>query len=392
MKKHLIYQLTFLLLGFVSALSIYAQAPEKFIFQAEARDSKGKPITKATELSVKIIILQGSPNGDIVWEGNHEVTTDDYGLFTLVIGEGTSTYSFSAIDWDNYNQFLNVQVNDGEVWVDMGTTQFLSVPYALHANRADSVITFTELDPVYSTSQAANITAADITNLDNLSGVNSGDQDLSNVALKSNVLELDNTTAFTPDADYEPATKKYVDDNAGGGGATTYSIGNFAQGGIVFWVDETGQHGLVCAKQDQGGFMEWQLPGDQRVTMSYGNGPFSGETNTILILSALAEYHPVPIYAALACFTLQITENEKTYGDWYLPSSGELNLMYQNKAIIDATATANGGSAFSSLSSGYYWSSNEMDPFLAYCQSFVNGLIIAEVKQNLYNVRAVRRF
>ena len=58
----------------------------------------------------------------------------------------------------------------------------------------------------------------------NTSGSNTGDQDLSTLATKANVLELDNTGVFTPDADYEPATKKYVDDNGGGGTAagTTY--------------------------------------------------------------------------------------------------------------------------------------------------------------------------
>ncbi len=56
-------------------------------------------------------------------------------------------------------------------------------------------------------------TDSDATNLGNQSGANTGDQDLSGLALKSNVLELDNTTSFTPDADYEPATKKYVDDS-----------------------------------------------------------------------------------------------------------------------------------------------------------------------------------
>lgn len=60
------------------------------------------------------------------------------------------------------------------------------------------------------------MTVVERTNLSNQSGTNTGDQDLSGLALKSNVLELDNTDAFTPDADYEPATKKYVDDNAGG--------------------------------------------------------------------------------------------------------------------------------------------------------------------------------
>ena len=51
------------------------------------------------------------------------------------------------------------------------------------------------------------------TALDAVTNTNTGDQDLSTLALKTNVLELDNTAAFTPDADYEPATKKYVDDN-----------------------------------------------------------------------------------------------------------------------------------------------------------------------------------
>jgi hypothetical protein len=59
------------------------------------------------------------------------------------------------------------------------------------------------------------------TRLANTSGTNTGDQDLSSLALKSNVLELDNTTVFTPDSDYEPATKKYVDDNSGGSGDVT---------------------------------------------------------------------------------------------------------------------------------------------------------------------------
>jgi hypothetical protein len=63
------------------------------------------------------------------------------------------------------------------------------------------------------------ITGAGQAVLEAQSGTNTGDQDLSSLALKSNVLELDNTDVFTPDEDYEPATKKYVDDNSGGGGS-----------------------------------------------------------------------------------------------------------------------------------------------------------------------------
>jgi len=65
------------------------------------------------------------------------------------------------------------------------------------------------------------LTTAERTILSNTSGTNTGDQDLSALALKSNVLELDNTDIFTPTLDYHPSTKKYVDENAGGSPLTT---------------------------------------------------------------------------------------------------------------------------------------------------------------------------
>ena len=245
-----------------------------------------------------------------------------------------------------------------------------------------------ETDPTFTSSQAANIDATDITNLGNLSGVNTGDQDLSTLALKSNVLELDNTTAFTPDADYEPATKKYVDDNAGGG-SITYSVGDFAQGGIVFWVDETGQHGLVCAKVDQSTGVRWYA-GTYGVTRATGDGPFSGELNTSIIISSQVSIgDDGSDYAAQICNDLQVTEGGKTYGDWYLPSKEELNLMYQNKATINTTATANGGSGFASA---YYWSSTEDGSNYAWGQDFDDGYQDYDGKNGTYRVRAVRAF
>ena len=68
----------------------------------------------------------------------------------------------------------------------------------------------------------------DKTKLDGITGTNTGDQDLSALATKANVLELDNTVSFTPSADFHPATKKYVDDNAGGGPSGTTLSGTTA--------------------------------------------------------------------------------------------------------------------------------------------------------------------
>jgi hypothetical protein len=169
----------------------------------------------------------------------------------------------------------------------------------------------------------------------------------------------------------------------------TYKVGDFAQGGIVFWVDETGQHGLVCAKEDQSIGVRWYA-GTYGVTRATGDGPFSGELNTSIIISSQVSIGDDGAdYAAQICNDLQITESGKTYGDWYLPSKEELNLMYQNKATIDATAGANGGSSFASA---YYWSSTETSNGYAWGQLFDSGFQSSLSKLSTYYVRAIRAF
>jgi hypothetical protein len=174
----------------------------------------------------------------------------------------------------------------------------------------------------------------------------------------------------------------------GGSSSTTYSVGDFAQGGIVFWVDETGQHGLVCAKNDQSTGVRWYA-GTYTYTMARGDGPLSGEMNTAIIISNQGN-GDASTYAARNCNELQITEGGKTYGDWYLPSKEELNLMYQNKTTIDATARANGGSDF--FPNSWYWSSTESNNESAWLQLFATGNQLDGSKNFTYRVRAVRAF
>ncbi len=177
----------------------------------------------------------------------------------------------------------------------------------------------------------------------------------------------------------------------GGSSPTTYSVGDFAQGGIVFWVDETGQHGLICAKEDQNGgsTIRWYA-GSYGITRATGDGPFSGELNSSIIISSQVSIGDDGAdYAAQICKDLQITEGGKTYGDWYLPSKEELNLMYQNKVTIDATAVANGGSSFDN---DYYWSSTENSNNLAWLQTFLSGPQRNLNKSLTTSVRAIRAF
>ncbi|MDX8340364.1 hypothetical protein SLH46_14275 [Draconibacterium sp. IB214405] len=122
----------------------FAQAPEGIIYQAEARNSNGEILSNET-LEIKITILEGSANGSIVWEAAHDVVTNDYGMFVLVIGTGTnlSGNAFEDIHWESQSHYLNVMIKENEAgnWLDMGTSQFLSVPYALHAKTASALVT-----------------------------------------------------------------------------------------------------------------------------------------------------------------------------------------------------------------------------------------------------------
>lgn len=171
--------------------------------------------------------------------------------------------------------------------------------------------------------------------------------------------------------------------------AKTYKVGDFAQGGIVFMVDESGQHGLVCTKTDQISEIKWNA-GTNGNTRAYGDGLFAGEMNTAIIIAAhVAIGDNGNTYAARLCSGLKITEGGKTYGDWYLPSNTEIMGMYENKAIINKTATANGGSAFGSI---FYWSSTEVDLSFATVINITNGVVLMGTKGNTFAVRAVRAF
>ncbi|MEA3508406.1 MAG: FISUMP domain-containing protein, partial [Synergistota bacterium] len=128
-------------------------------------------------------------SGTAVYVETQTPTTNVNGLVSIEIGAGTvQSGDFTTIDWANGPYFIKTETDPagGTNYTITGTSQLLSVPYALHAKSADTVTgTITETDPVFFGSEAANITATDITNLGNLSGVNTGDQDLSTLATKT---------------------------------------------------------------------------------------------------------------------------------------------------------------------------------------------------------------
>jgi len=133
--------LTLLIYIFAGISMLYSQTfPAGIAYQAVARDSYGDEI-KNTEIDVKFSILQGGPLGDIVYQELHSrVATSTYGVFSLIIGTGTKTggtaASFTGVDWSTANHYLKVEVKFQNDFMDMGTMQFLAVPYALYASKS----------------------------------------------------------------------------------------------------------------------------------------------------------------------------------------------------------------------------------------------------------------
>lgn len=123
-----------LLLTLVS-LQIFSQAPEKLNYQAIARAANGNALTSQT-IKLRLTVKDGSATGTIVYQETDTATTNQFGLFTTAIGAGTPTSgTFSNIDWSTGDKFLQVEFdpNGGNTFTDMGTTELLSVPYALYA-------------------------------------------------------------------------------------------------------------------------------------------------------------------------------------------------------------------------------------------------------------------
>lgn len=149
--------------------------------------------------------------------------------------------------------------------------------------------------------------------------------------------------------------------------AKTYKIGDFTQGGIIFWLDDSGQHGLVCAKEDQALRVQWDMelefvgqvmsmPERNTKSVAIADGIYAGKDNTKTIINFVND--TTKNFAALTCDKLVLEEDSILYNDWYLPAREELILMYVNRKIIDKIALTNGGNTFDKKS---YWSSTDVN-------------------------------
>jgi hypothetical protein len=113
-----------------------APLPQGIPYQAAARDVQGQIIADAP-VNVRFSLHEVAVDGAVSYSETHALTTNSIGLFNTVFGNGTPEQSaFDSINWAATTKFLQVEIDLGDGYVDMGTTQLLSVPYAFRSDEA----------------------------------------------------------------------------------------------------------------------------------------------------------------------------------------------------------------------------------------------------------------
>jgi len=133
-----------------------ANVPRGISYQAVARDAQGQAIA-SSPVNVRFTLHEGTPSGTAEYSETHSLTTNEIGLFSTYFGSGTAiTSAFDSIVWSNTTKFLQVEIDLGNGYVDMGTQQLMSVPFSYRANEAAAAGTIrNNALPVYTDNAAA---------------------------------------------------------------------------------------------------------------------------------------------------------------------------------------------------------------------------------------------
>ena len=367
-------------------IAIFAQAPEKMSYQAVVRNSGDALVTNQV-VGMQISILQTTATGTAVYVETQIPTTNVNGLVTLEIGTGTVVSGdFTTIDWSDDSYFIKTETDPtgGTSYTITGTSQLLSMPYALYAKTAGSS---TETDPIYSSSAAANINNTDIINWDNKletevdGSITNEIQSLSfdcddNLILSSgNSIKIPGITAANLPTIPDIQTfinngmsvcdikTQYpcIDDSA------FYGL-NY-EGGIIFLVQ--GCSGYVAAPNDQSSATTWW--NGSPIFVGIGSSSYGSVLETSNIVSAIGV---TGNYAASLCDDLVLNG----YSDWFLP--GFLSIANMNSNL---------GPNGAGILNGAYWCSWENNDSEAryFVMGSTNGFMN---KGDSYRVRAVRKF
>ena len=435
---------------FLIASICIAQSPESFKYQAVVRNNDGT-IVKDQRVSLKMEILEGSVNGIVVYAETYIDTTDAFGLIHLDIGDGTTTDDFSGISWGDDEYFLQVSLDlsGGTSYTLLGASQLLSVPYALYAKTAENLTgAITEVDPQYSASEAANITAGDITNLANLSGSNTGDQNLSLLAtgnaLSDSTLAVrsalsDSTLAVRSAlSDSTLAVRGALVDSAqdiraaipvveAGAEVNVQSDWNETNTASDAFIENKPILSTVALSGEYGDLNNLPVTDGSETNIDAGPGiTVNGSgitTDPYVIAIGDTDAHYVgELYGGGVVFytwangqhgliasltTLSISASwtdavtlcdvlaDGGFDDWYLPGVEESKVLFNSSYIVNRILINDGDPATTELGNEMHWTSTEATVTQSYIcnySSFDIASFIAVPIGGFYDVRAVREF
>jgi hypothetical protein len=127
------------LIIFVAGLSFcmlaIGQVPQMIDYQGMARDGSGNPIANSV-ISLRLSVWQGPLPGTLVYSEKHTPMTNAYGLFHLMIGDGSVlSGNFAAINWPHGNFWVQTEIdpNGGNSFIDMGMSKLATVPFAFYS-------------------------------------------------------------------------------------------------------------------------------------------------------------------------------------------------------------------------------------------------------------------
>lgn len=329
--------------------TVFAQSPNKMSYQAVIRDNNNLLLANQT-VGMQVSILQGSVSGTVLFAETHMPQTNINGLASIEIGGGTVTSgNFAAIDWANGPYFIKTETDPagGTNYTITGTSQLLSVPYAMYAANSGSSIP----GPQGPQGPAGNDGAT-------------GPQG-----------PIGLTGAIGPQG---PAGND--------GGGFTHYIGEEFGSGVIFhlWKDNAGvEHGLIVDKTDLSTAQSWSNISSTSIGPS-AQSSFDGLSNSNAIVAQAGHTNS----AAALC----LNSTNGGQSDWYLPSIDELSLLWHSHFNVNKSLSTIGGATVLPLVA-YYWSSTELGNTFAWLFSFTSGTVGYQFgKGNAYYVRAVRAF
>jgi hypothetical protein len=381
-------ELYILLAGLLVSAVSFAQAPSGMSYQAIVRDSGGD-LVASTTVGMQISILAGTAQGTAVYTETQSPSTNANGLVSLEIGTGSTNDNFATIDWASDSYFIKTETDPtgGSNYSITGTSQLMSVPYALYAKASGSSIAGPQgiagtngnngIDGVDGATGPQGIAGTNGNNgIDGIDGA-AGPQGIAGTNGSKGIDGVDGATGPQGIAGTNGNNGiNGVDGATGPIGGFTHYLGEDYLDGIIFYLYKGGdsaEHGLIVAKTES--TAEWQTI----LTLVDANRSEDGAYNTNLMTNSPAKSYISTLGAA-----------------WYLPSVDECFLLYNNRYSAQKGLRAGGHSLLpSGTDSIRYWCSTEFGINGGFVFSFdrnQNGPVSSEYKKNINRVRGVRAF